>query len=176
MKKILSLALCLLFITGCSTQQPKLIQTTDPYTQESEFAFGPIIPNLCPDAKYDGFVVDVSVLKKGDLQALSIGIEANDWAFLNPKFPLNILVDGKPRTLSAIDGTNRETHRRHGFVTVTEALYFPVTQSFISDLASAQKVQFRLTGDKRSVERCLDAQSLRQLEQVVPLLSQTSAF
>lgn len=76
MKRFLPLALCLGLVAGCSSPQPKLVQQVDPYTQEAGFAFGPIIAKPCPGATYDGVIVDVSVIKQGDLQTLSIGIEA----------------------------------------------------------------------------------------------------
>jgi len=171
MKKIVLLSLCSIILAGCSAPQPKLVHKVDPYTQKTGVAFGPLVAKPCPGASYDGMAAEITILRDGDLQVLNIDIEAQEWAFLNPRLPLNMLVDGNPVELTAIERATRNTKRYQTYSAVTESLFYPVSQSFVSSLADAQNVRFRVLGSKRSLERCLDATALKQLEQVVPLLN-----
>lgn len=165
--KILVSAILGLVLAGCAATEPKLVQSTDPYTKESTYAYGPINAALCPGAAYDGSSVQVSFLDDGSTSAMAVDLIAHEWAFLIPTAPLDMLVDGHAIQLTALNGSSRTVQ---GMGLIKESLFYPVNKQIVSHLASAQKVQFRVLGRTRSIERCLDADALSKVGQIVPLV------
>lgn len=165
--RILASVILSLVITGCAATGPQLVQRTDPYTKESTYTYGPINADFCPGAAYDGSSVQVSFLDDGSTSAMVVDLIAHEWAFLIPAAPLDMLVDGRAIQLTSLNGTSRTVQ---GMGLIKESLFYPVNKQIVSHLASAKKVQFRVLGGKRSIERCLDADALSKVGQIVPLV------
>ncbi|MBR8299894.1 hypothetical protein LGM85_12900 [Burkholderia multivorans] len=167
--RIYAALLTCLIISGCAaSSSPKLVQSTDPYTKEQGYAFGPLQTSLCRNASYDDNFVDISFLGVGKQNAMSLFFYSHEWAFLDPKLPLDMLIDGEHVQLVAIDGTSRKVSRGTGMI--EETLYYPVRKPLVEKLAAAKIVQFRAMGSRKSVEKCMTTDNLSKIREVVPLV------
>jgi len=167
--KIRTILWMCLILGGCAANSPpKLVRSTDPYTNERSYAFGPLPASTCPNASYDDNFVNISFVGVGKQNTMSLFFYSHDWAFLNPKLPLDVLVDGEHLQLFAIDGTSRRVSGGTGMV--EESLYYPVKKNIVEKMAAAKMVQFRAMGTEKSIEKCLTADSLSKIKIVAPLV------
>lgn len=154
-------------LVGCVSQGPKLVQSTDPYSKKSQYAFGPIKAEDCPTRSRGNGFVDVQFVGTDGLHTMSVSYLGDRWLFLSTSTPMDILIDGKSSQLVPINSPSRDViHGRQ----VRESLYYPVTQDFVRKLADAKTVQFRILGAKGNLEQCLSSERIKSIEKVVPLL------
>lgn len=153
---------------GCATNDaPKLAQSTDPYTNKQQYAFGPIEADTCPGGQALNGDAWISFVGADDLHTMSVDYRGYGWLFLSTSNPLDILVDGQAKQLNPIPAPSREVVRGR---LVKESVYYHVTKDFVQSLATANQVRFRVLGTRGSLERCLEAAQLQAISAVVPLV------
>lgn len=151
-------------LCGCATQQPLFITKIDPYTKVQQYRLSGIYPANCPGDSAFYYSVEIGFLGTGDTNALNIEYIGPSWKFLDAKQGLDLLVDGVPMKLKGIPGASTDV----GSYGVTENVYFQVNREVVRVLASAEKIQLRVSGSKGLIEKCLNKTEISGIAQIIP--------
>lgn len=165
--RFLATILAIGVLSGCVTTAPQLKKSKDPYSSKANYKFGPIKTKNCPDRNPVNGFVDVRFVGADDLHVMSVNYSGDGWIFLSTVRPMDLLIDGKSTQLKPINSPSRDAI---GGRRVSETVFYPVTKDVVRQLASARSVQFRILGNKGSLEQCVSAEALKTIEEVIPLV------
>jgi hypothetical protein len=164
--------LALLVLAGCASMQaamapPQFKQKVDAYDGSVTSYEGALATYACagrvttvaeartaPTVNF-GFA---SIRNKGGPPQYSIVVDyyADAWLFIKAGASLEVLIDGRPASFSSVLGSS---HARHVTSDVTvldsESAMYDASRADIEKLATAARLQFRLTGSNGQVEACV---------------------
>lgn len=156
-RKLVLVCVAALSLSGCVSNGASSGVTTkaDPYTGSQMFR---LTSAPAPCQQDDADRVQFSIIGDAEVKAITVEYRAGGWAFLNDSTPMNLLIDGKPFTASPMRGSlKREIVYMGG---VREAVYYRLTPDVASALASANTAQFRVMGQKGTIDRCMSTADL----------------